>query len=201
MLWLAACCRVYFVQGLHGWYVPNQVSVCHIDIGFTSVPDLSEWLLTLRRFGAVVSQRMLQIRYSGLRCRSECIASLPFGFRRLLWKPRHCNIVGTAGSTGLIGLDRCWITGAGIIGIAGSVFRRFRDWWSKITFLIAILLRLPCLPLLLLSPGLFVVRVELQGRRTVEELVECVEPVFAGGDPRPDFRLKCVLQARPCHVV
>ena len=55
--------------------------------------------------------------------------------------------------------------------------------------------------LLLLSSGLLVVRFELRGRRAVEELVECVEPVFAAGDPRSDFRLKCVPQARPCHVV
>jgi hypothetical protein len=32
-------------------------------------------------------------------------------------------------------------------------------------------------------------------------LVECVEPVFAAGDPRSDFRHKCLLQARPCLVI
>jgi hypothetical protein len=69
-------------------------------------------------------------------------------------------------------------------------------------FLIAAFLRLPYLPLLLqLSSGLLVVQFELRGRRTVEELVECVEPVFATGDPRSDFRLKLVPQAHPCHVV
>jgi len=34
----------------------------------------------------------------------------------------------------------------------------------------------------MLPPGFLGVRFELRGRRTVEELVECVEPVFAAGD-------------------
>jgi hypothetical protein len=55
--------------------------------------------------------------------------------------------------------------------------------------------------LLLLSSGHLVVRFELGGRSTVKELVECVEPVCATGDSMPDFRLKRVLQALPCHVV
>ena len=62
MLWLAASCRICFVQGLYGWYARNPVSLCRISIGLTSGPDLPEWLLILRRFGAVVSHRRLQIR-------------------------------------------------------------------------------------------------------------------------------------------
>ena len=69
-------------------------------------------------------------------------------------------------------------------------------------FIIAAFLRLPCLPLLLLlSSGLCVVQFKLRGRRTVEELVETVEPVIATGDPRSDFRLQCVPEARTCHVI
>jgi hypothetical protein len=96
-----------------------------------------------------------------------------------------------------MGLDRFLITGGGIIGVAGGVFRRFGDGWSKITFLIAAFLTLPCLHLLLLSPTVFVIRFELGGRRTVDELVECVEPVFAGGNPRSDFRLKYIIWFQP----
>ena len=62
VLRLTACCRVCFVQGLHGWYTPNPVSLCRIDIGLTSQPGLPEWLLILTRFGAVVSHPRLQIR-------------------------------------------------------------------------------------------------------------------------------------------
>jgi hypothetical protein len=106
-----------------------------------------------------------------------------------------------AASTGHIGLDQFCFTSAGMIGIAGSVFRRFGDGWSKFTFLIAVFLRLPCLPLLLLFPGLLVAWFELRGCRIVEELVEYVKPVFATGDPRSDFRLKCGAQVRLWHVV
>jgi len=82
------------------------------------------------------------------------IAGLPFSFRRLALKAMALYSVGTAASTGLIGLDRCWITGARIIGIAGSVLRSFGDGWSKMLFLVAAFLRLPYLPLLLLCSGL-----------------------------------------------
>ena len=64
------------------------------------------------------------------------------------------------------------MTGDRIVGIAGSVFRIFGDGWSKLTFLIAAFQSLLCLPLLLLTSGLCLMRFELHGRRKVEELVE-----------------------------
>jgi hypothetical protein len=88
-----------------------------------------------------------------------------------------------------------------MIGIGRSAFRRFGGGGSEVAFLIAGFLRLSVLTLRLLSPGLFVVRFEHRGCSTVEELVESVEPVFAGGDPKSDFRRKCMPQARPGHVV
>ena len=57
------------------------------------------------------------------------------------------------------------------------------------------------MPMQWLCAGLLVVRCELQGHHTVEVLVECFELGYATGDPRSDFCLQCVPQARPCHVV
>jgi len=61
VLWRTVYCCVYFVQGLHGWYVLNQISLCHINIAMTLGSDLPIWLLILRRFGTVVSCPWLQI--------------------------------------------------------------------------------------------------------------------------------------------
>jgi len=82
-----------------------------------------------------------------------------------------------------------------------SGFRRFGDGWSKITGLITDILRLPCMPLLLLFPKLCVVRFEPRVCCTVKELVKCVEPVVAAGDPRFAFPLRCGTQTRTCREV
>jgi len=210
---LAACCRVCFVQGLNGCYVRNPISQCRIGIGLTSEPDSAEWLLIVRRFGAVVSYLRWQIRYhfpsspivtmyhpafpieldikggrllflwlrvewllafnwfaviaeviAGFLLRGARLAvfgrrkafvvscamasALPVrlsAFIDFLSYPRHWWLVGTAASTGLIGLARFSIASVvGSIGITGSVFRRSGDRWFKITFLITSYLWLRC---------------------------------------------------------
>ena len=192
---------VHFIQGLHGWYAPNQVSVSHIDIGFKSVHHLAEGLLIVRQFSAIVPHPRLQMQYSSFHRHSEWIASVPFSFRRLSLKAIVVCIASKSSSPRHFALDQFWITRAGMIWISGNVFRRFGDRWSKIMFLIASFLKLPCLPFLILSPRHFVIWFELRGSRTVQELVNFFRLVIASGDPRCDDHLKCMPQACQCQVI